>query len=177
MTTKFELILHPVRLQIVTTMAAQQMTAQELSKLLCIPNTTLYRHINALVDGGILEIVEETQKRGTVEKLYAIAAPPSLSAEDMKGMQKRDYEQAFMMYITTLISDMQRYLDSKPDDTAFDILADGVDLSKVRLLLSDDEFKQLNTQIFDLMLAAVENQPDGKRKPRVFSYMFIPGEE
>ena len=177
MPSRVKLILHPVRLQIVTTIGAQQMTAQEISKILDVPHTTLYRHINALVEGGVLKIVEETQKRGTVERLYALAAPPSLSSEDLKGMQKRDYEQAFLVFVTTLIADMQRYLETKSDDAEIDVLADGVDVSKVRIFLSDREFKQLNAQITDLMLAAIENKPDGERKPRVFSYLFIPGGE
>ena len=177
MTSKIELILHPVRLQIVTTMAAQHMTVLDISKILDIPHTTLYRHINALVEGGILNVVEETQKRGTVERLYALAAPPSLSAEDLKGMKKRDYEQVFTLFVTTLISDMQRYLDTKPGDEEFDVLADGTDISKVRLFLSDGELKQMNAAITDLMLAAIENQPDAERKPRIFSYQFIPANE
>ena len=175
MPSKVDLILHPVRLQIVTAMAAQKMTALEISRILEIPLTTLYRHINALVEGGVLEVVERTQKRGTVERLYALTAPPSLTEDDLKGMRKHEYEQAFMLFISTLMSDMQRYLDTKDEDELFDVLADGTDISKVRLFLSDSEFKEMNRKITDLMLAAMENEPDKKRKPRIFSYQFIPG--
>jgi DNA-binding transcriptional ArsR family regulator len=173
--SKVGLLMHPIRLQIVTTMANQQMTAGDLSHALAIPPTTLYRHINALVEGGILTIVEEIQKRGTVERVYAVTEAPSLTAEDLACMHKEDYEQIFMLYLTTLIRDMQRYLATKPDNSSFDILADGVELSKVRLNLSDDELKSMNNQITALMVSAIENQPTTDRKPRIFTFMFIPG--
>jgi DNA-binding transcriptional ArsR family regulator len=176
MPSKAELILHPVRMQIVTTMAAQQMTATEISQIIDIPSTTLYRHINILVEGGILEVVEETQKRGTVEKLYALTAPPSLTSEDLKEMRKKDYEQIFVQFITMLMSDMVRYLDTKSPDTPFDALADGVEVSKVRLLLSDEEYQKMNAAITKLMLKALKNKPHSERKPRIFSFLFIPEE-
>jgi predicted ArsR family transcriptional regulator len=173
--TKVSLMLHPDRLQILTTISARQLTAQDLAQELDIPMTSLYRHLNLLVEGGLLKIVAENPIRGTVEKVYALPAPPSLSAEDLAGMDKTACEQAFMVYIATLISDVQRYLATKQDDEALDVLADGVELSKVRLFLTDDEFHEMNGQITRLMMQAVENKPTQDRKPRIFSYLFLPG--
>ena len=174
--SKVELILHPVRLQIVTSMAMQRMTARNLSKILDIPQTTLYRHINILVEGGVLRIVEEHQIRGTVERVYEVAAPPSLDADDLQGLCKEEYEQLFLLFMSTLVKDVQQYLDSKSDEQRISVLEDGAELSKVRLLLSDQEFKAMNAAITELMLKAMENTPTAERKARVFSYMFIPVE-
>lgn len=172
---KADLLLHPIRLQIVTAISTQQMTARELAEAVPdVPQTTLYRHINALVEGGLLKVVSKTQIRGTVERTYAVAALPSLKPEDLQGMTKQDYQQAFLVYLSTLMSAARRYLDSKGEDEVFDPLADGLDLSLGTLHLSDAEFQTMNKRILDVILSASGNQPAPDRKRRMFTYLFIP---
>lgn len=173
--SKVELLLHPVRMQIVTNMAMQRMTARDLSKILDIPQTTLYRHINILVEGEVLKIVEENQIRGTVERVYQVATAPSLNADDLRGMRKDEYEQLFLLFISTLVSDVQHYLATKTDEGDIQVLDDGVELNKVKLFLSDEEYTKMNTAISKLMIKAIENGPSAERTSRMFSYMFIPG--
>jgi len=172
---KAGLILHPVRIQIITAMSTQRMTARELSEVMPdIPQTTLYRHLNALLEGGIIKVVEENPVRGTVERVYALVAPPSLTPEDLRGMNKQDYERVATMALSSFMSDIRRYLEHKPDGAHIDFLADGMDFNKVQLNLTDEEFHAMNRQIFTIMVAAAENQPSPERKRRIFSYLFIP---
>jgi DNA-binding transcriptional ArsR family regulator len=172
---KADLLLHPVRLQIVTAISTQQMTARELAEAVPdVPQTTLYRHINALVEGGLLKVVSETQIRGTVERTYAVAVLPSLKPEDLQGMTKQDYQQAFLVYLSTLMSAARRYLDSKGKDEVFDPLADGLDLSLGTLHLSDAEFRTMNKRFLEIIMSASSNQPSPERKRRMFTYLFIP---
>jgi len=173
--SKVDLIFHPIRLDIISALSTQQMTAKELVQIIpSVPLTTLYRHINLLVEGGLLEVVEEHPVRGTVERVYALAGPPSLHAEDLEGMTKKDYEQSFAIYLSSLLSDAKNYLATKPDDQAIDLFADGVEVTKLQLLLSDEEFRTLNAQIFEMIMSAAKNGPAPNRKRRVFSYVFIP---
>jgi DNA-binding transcriptional ArsR family regulator len=172
---KTNLLIHPIRLQIVTALSNRQMTARELADFITrVPLTTLYRHINALVDGGLLQIASETQVRGTVERTYALAVRPSISADDLRGMKKQDYQQAFMIYLSSLMSIAQRYLDRKGDDEEFNPLDDGMELSLGTLNLSDEEFQDLNRRILDVILSSADNPPGAGRKPRTFTYLFIP---
>ena len=172
---KTNLLLHPIRLQIVTALSNQQMTAKELAEIVPrVSLTTLYRHINALVDGGLLQIASETQVRGTVERTYTMAVRPSLNSEDLRGMKKQDYQQAFMIYLSSLMNIAQRYLDRKGEDEEFNPLADGMDLSLGTLNLSDREFQDLNRRIQDLIFSSADNPPGTGRKPRTFTYLFIP---
>ena len=174
---KANLILHPVRLRILTAISTYRMTAGEISVAMPdIPLTTLYRHINALMEGGLLTIVEERPVRGTVERLYALTSPPSLTAEDLEGMTREECEQAFTMFLSTLMSDAQHYLDTRSDSRGINPLEDGVHISKVQLFLTDNEFKQLNLKMMELMLEAAKNQPKPGRLRRIFTYMFIPME-
>ena len=88
---KANLILHPIRFRIVTAIAAYKMTTREIADLMPeIPLTTLYRHINILVEAGLMRVVEEKQIRGTIERTYALTAPPSLTAEDLEGMTRQE---------------------------------------------------------------------------------------
>ena len=48
-----------------------------------IPQATLYRHIKKMLSDGILQVVEETQVRGTVEKTYALAYDNNSNMENM----------------------------------------------------------------------------------------------
>ncbi len=173
--SKANLILHPIRLQIITAISTQEMTAKELAKVIVdVPQTTLYRHINALVEGDILKVTGEVQIRGTFERTYAMARVPSLRAEDLRGMKKQDYEQAFIIYLSTLMNAARRYLDNKQDNEEINPIEDGVDLSLAQLLLSDEEFKEMNQQILDLLMAKANNLPSPNRKLRLFTYLFIP---
>lgn len=170
-----KLLLHPVRMQIVTVLANRQMTTGELSEIITdVPLTTLYRHINSLVEGGLLKVTSEVPVRGTVEKTYGLVAMPSLSKEDLQGMKKQDYQRAFMVYLSSLMSAAQRYLDGKGEQETFNPLEDGMDLSLGTLYLSDDEFHRMNQKILDIILSAAGNQPGNGREPRMFTYLFIP---
>jgi DNA-binding transcriptional ArsR family regulator len=173
--SKAAILLHPVRLQIITAMSTQSMTAGELAQVLPeIPQTTLYRHLNALLEGGIIKVVAENPVRGTLERVYALTAPPSITPEDLRGLGKQDYEQLATMAFSSFMSDIHRYLEHKPDDAFIDFWADGMDFNKVQLNLSDEEFHRMNQEIFTIMIAAAQNQPSPERKRRIFSYLFIP---
>lgn len=172
---KADLLLHPIRLKIITAISTQQLTAKELLDIIPeVPLTTLYRHINALVEGGLLQVVGETQIRGTIERTYALASLPSLRTEDLQGMTKQEYQQAFLIYLSNLMGAAQRYLASKADNEPFNPLADGVELSLGTLHLSDEEFQSMNQRILDLLMPLTSQPPAPERKRRFFTYLFIP---
>ena len=60
MSAPAELIFHPVRLRVIVALArSTPMTAQQLAEVLGdVPPATLYRHLNKLLVGGILRVVE-----------------------------------------------------------------------------------------------------------------------
>lgn len=175
---KADLMLHPIRLRILTAISTYHMAAKEIAELLPdIPLTTLYRHINMLLDGGLIQVIEEKPIRGTIEHIYAVTAPPSLKSEDLRGMTKIECEQAFTIYLSTLMSDAQNYLNSKPENAEINPIEDGVDINKAQFYLDDEEFKRMNAEILALMLDAAKKQPRTGRKRRVFTCIFIPVEE
>jgi DNA-binding transcriptional ArsR family regulator len=170
-----DLLLHPIRMRIVSAITGDRVTAKDLAKALPdIPQTTLYRHINILVDGGLLEVVDEIPQRGTVERVFGFKIPPSLSREDLKGLSKEEYQQVFTMIITSLLQEAINALENIPDDGEIDLLGEGYQFSQVQLHLNDEEFEKFNHDILSLMMKARENKPADDRKRRLFSYIFIP---
>src|SRR5688572_10686821 len=85
--SKLDLILHPVRLRILMALAGNDMTTQELTRLVGdVPASSIYRHVNRLIAGGLIEVVAERQVRGTVEKTLRATTSASIGAEEAKAM-------------------------------------------------------------------------------------------
>ena len=173
--TMNDLLLHPIRLRIVSAITSGRVTAKDMTKALPdIPQTTLYRHINVLVDGGVLQVVDEIPQRGTMERVFGFKVPPSLSREDLTGLSKDEYQQTFTLILTSLLQEATNSLNNIPDEEEIDLLGAGYQFSQAQFNLNDEEFEKFNKDILNLMMAASKNKPSGERKRRIFSYLFIP---
>jgi len=64
------LLSDPFKLSIMQEFAEGERTTGEVAKALKQPITKLYRHVDALHEAGLLEITQEKQKRGTVERHF-----------------------------------------------------------------------------------------------------------
>lgn len=173
--SKSDLFFHPIRARIIVEVSGRRMTASELAESMPeIPRTTLYRHINLLAEGGILTIVEENQIRGTVERVYALdRKATNLTPEELRQMTKDDYEQAFALFVASLLGDFSRYLDSRAPEN-IDLVADGLKFGKVQLHLTEAEFQAILTQVYGALESFVGNEPAKGRKRRIVSVTFIP---
>jgi predicted ArsR family transcriptional regulator len=83
---QIKLLSDPLKLQLIQSFAEGDKTTRQVATELGENVTKLYRHVDALFEAGLLEITDETQKRGTVERTFrAVAqrfeADPALFAE------------------------------------------------------------------------------------------------
>jgi len=83
---QIKLLSDPLKLQLIQSFAESDKTTKQVATELGENVTKLYRHVDALYDAGLLEITDETQKRGTIERTFrAVAqrfeADPALFAE------------------------------------------------------------------------------------------------
>jgi DNA-binding transcriptional ArsR family regulator len=168
-----DLILHPVRMRLLVTLARRQLTARQLSELLPdVPQATLYHHLGILTRAGLLRVVSERQVRGTVEKLYALANDnAALSSADLANASRDDHLRYFTLFVTTLLGDFARYLRQ---DAPIDLLADGVGYHEVPFYLSDEEFAQAAAAVNQALLPFLNNQPAPHRRRRLFSTIVFP---
>lgn len=173
--SRIDLMFHPIRARIIVEISGRRITAKELAKCMPkVPRTTLYRHINALTQGGILSVVEENQVRGTVERVYALDREAAdISPEQLSKMTREDYERLFTLFVTSILGDFSRYLDSRESES-IDLAADGLKIGKVKLHLTESEFETLLSQVYGAIETVVGNEPSPDRKARIASVTFIP---
>ena len=69
-----KLLSDPLKLELLQTFAEGEKTTKDAAVALGESVTKLYRHVDALFDAGLLEIVQETRKRGTVERTFRAVA-------------------------------------------------------------------------------------------------------
>ena len=84
------LLADPLKLQLLQAFAEEASTTKAVAAKLGESVTKLYRHVDALHDAGLLEVISEQQKRGTIERTFrAIAGrfevDQALFADDVDG--------------------------------------------------------------------------------------------
>jgi len=67
---QIRLLADPFKLSIMQEFAEGERTTGDVARALKQPITKLYRHVDALHAAGLLEITQEKQKRGTVERHF-----------------------------------------------------------------------------------------------------------
>jgi hypothetical protein len=170
--SKLDLLLHPIRIRIVMALTGRQLTPAQIGGSIDdVPLTSLYRHINALADGGILRVVEEHPVRGTVEKVYALVdGAARVRPDEMPSLDADEHLRYFMVYLASLLHDFSRYLDRRdpagqPPDNAY---------TKIVLSLTHEEYHALTEQMRDLALRHVGRDDDATRKRYTFGFISIP---
>ena len=171
--SNIDLILHPVRMRIIQALiGGRRLTANDLGQLLAdVPPATLYRHINPLVEAGILVVVDERKVRGAVEKTYGLQESAlEISPEELAGATREDHMRFFATFVAGLLGSFSRYLNQ--DDV--DLARDGAGYRQVTLHLSDDELRELLGAGNDIFLRALTNEPTPDRQARVITRIVIP---
>lgn len=168
-------ITNPVKCKLLLEIHSQgKATAKHLSDIYNdIPQATLYRHLKKMLSDGILQVAEETQVRGTVEKTYALASNISSSIETMVEENSGElYMQYFMQYILGFAKQFQQYCQS-PE---IDIKKDMTGFSLCPLYLSDEELTALITDISQRINEVKKNEPGPGRKLRTIGIIVSPVE-
>lgn len=69
-----KLLADPLKLKLLQAFAADAKTTKQVAEELGQSITKLYRHVDALHEAGLLEVTEERQKRGTIERTFRATA-------------------------------------------------------------------------------------------------------
>ena len=169
-----EILLHPTRLRIVLSMAGQAKTTHAIQEELDdVPHATLYRHINRLIEGGVIEVVSERQVRGGVERLLGLVeGAASFGPEDFADASRDELLGYFVRVVAGLIGDFARYLEQGEPDLA----SDGVGFRQVPVWLTDREFTTFSRDLRKTLESAHENEPTSKRRRRLVTTVVMPVE-
>lgn len=169
-----EILLHPVRIRILQVfMTGDKLTAQQISKKLAnVATPTLYRHLNTLLENGLIHVVEENQIRGTVEKVYALQSEKIFTEKDLENATREDHVTFFMTFLTSLLTQFHDYMmadDANP-------MEDKLSYRQVQLYLTDDEFMEMFAKIREAILPHLQNESNKERKLYTVSNIFFPNE-
>lgn len=170
--SKTKLVLHPVRMKIVQSLLnGKKRNVQQLAKRMKdVPQATLYRHISKLLEADIIEVVQENQIRGTVEKVYGLKELSINSQEELLSLSKDQHLELFLTFTTQLLGLYENYLIQED----VDLVRDGVSYRIANLYLTDEEFMELLKGFGMLIQKAMLNEPSPERKARNLATIVIP---
>ena len=149
------------------------MTPRQLAVALPdIAQASLYRHIKALLEGGILEVVNEQDVNGSVERTYAIVKGAGrLSGEELRGLSAEEHLRYFTIYAVKLIDDFADYIREAPSES---VGTDGMSYSSAVIYLSAEERAQFQQDVITLIGRVMSLEPSPDRKRYSLSSIVIP---
>lgn len=171
-TSTSDAILHPQRLRLVLALARGELTTRQLAVLLPdVPQASLYRHLNVLLEAGVVEIAAERSVRGILERSYSVVSGAQfLTGEDLAEATPDDHFRYFSFFVNGLMAEFGRYLARE----SVDLEADGVGYQGNVLHLTDDELTDLATSLRSLLLPLTKNEAGGGRTPRRLATVLFP---
>lgn len=125
-----------------------------------IPRATMYRHLKRLTDDGLIEVVDEVKKRGTVERTYA---PVKRVFDNMESVIQSNpsemYFSMFMQYVLSFVQQFREFCDDSDADLTHDA---GFSMSPI--LATNEEINSALREIADIIGRLRENEPaEGRR--------------
>lgn len=156
------------------------MAASELlERMPDVPQATLYRHLNALRQGGIVAVADEPhaagerRTRGAVERRFALQpGAASLSPADLANATPDDHLRWFASFVAGLVGAFGRYVASGVPD----LVRDGVGYREVILHLSDAELASMSAALNAALMPFVANQPASGRTARLLATILLPAD-
>ncbi|MDM5247244.1 MULTISPECIES: transcriptional regulator [unclassified Lysinibacillus] len=151
MRNKAEVLMHPVRMKILQALNKEEglSTLEMISVIKDVPQATLYRHIQILVDENIIKIVKERKVRSVTEKFYALnEGAAKLSKEDWTQLTIKQKLNYVSYYQLALLSQYQNYLNSLDEKESTE---DFATFSLLDLTLTNDQFMNFENELNDLV--------------------------
>lgn len=140
-------------------------TVSDISKELSdIPRPSLYRHIKAMSNAGLLKVSEKKAVRGAVEKTYTLAEQP------LGEPSNKDISLFIQKQILSIASSFAEYFKNENADPKKDYLS----VSRCTLMLSDSELMEMYMRIGEVYNSYINNKPEEGRKPRSLAFISSP---
>jgi hypothetical protein len=164
-----EIILNPVRMRIIQEVSTvQSITANELCERISdVPRTTMYRHINILIDNSILTVVSEKKVRGSLERTIAL----NISEISKHNTIEHAAQNAFG-FLMTNYGKFHKYFNGEHLDPT----KDKIFLNNTVLMMSDKEFDHFIEELRQLILK-YNFESTETRKARDISIISAPVEK
>ncbi|MCX4967163.1 helix-turn-helix domain-containing protein [Streptomyces sp. NBC_00654] len=171
----FELLAHPVRLRVVHAMrGGRELTTADLcDRIRDVSKATVYRHVDLLAAGGVLEVALERRVRGAVERRYRLRRDHTgINTDTANSLSLDDHRSAFAAALAVLTAEFTAYLDR---DTA-DPVADLVGYRQHAVWLSPGELRGMIDGMREAIAPHLANEPSPDRTQYLLSPILFPVE-
>ncbi|GAA1281988.1 transcriptional regulator [Planotetraspora silvatica] len=171
-----ELLAHPVRLRVVHAMRGGRMltTSELCARIPDVSKATVYRHVDLLTAGGILEVADERRVRGAVERRYRLRQDRAvIDADTIKTLTLDDHRRGFAAAMAALLAEFNAYLDRDHVDPATDL----VGYRQHAVWLSHDELLEMIGELRGAIAPRLANHPAPDRAQYLLSPILFPIEE
>src|SRR5699024_11772868 len=153
MTNKVDILMHPVRLKISQALIRNKengLTPREMLNIIeDVPQATLYRHIQVLLDAGIIRVLKEKKVRSVSEKYYTLNEDEALLSSDEWNEASVDEKiNYYSYYQLSLLNQYKSYLSNLEKSNSVDRST----FSLVELKLDDETFKDFQKDLNDLLM-------------------------
>jgi DNA-binding transcriptional ArsR family regulator len=165
---RVDVVLHPVRLRILEALldGRPSTTGQLRERLPDVPPASMYRHVGALAEAGVLEVLDERRVRGATERTYQIRWDHAR----LEDATPDDHRRAFTAFVGSIMAAFERYLATEPADPA----ADGVTYRQAVVWLTDEEMSGLSAELESAVVARRDNEPTSDRTRRLITLASLP---
>jgi DNA-binding transcriptional ArsR family regulator len=170
-----QLLGHPVRLRIVHAMRGRTLTTAHLcARLPDVSKAMVYRHVDLLAAGGILEVVEERRVRGAVERHYRLRQDrATIDPETAASLSPDDHRRAFAAAVAALVAEFNAYLGREKADPA----TDPVGYRQHAIWLDDEELTAMIGELRAAIVPRLANPPTPDRRRYLLSPILFPSAE
>jgi DNA-binding transcriptional ArsR family regulator len=171
-----DIVLQPVRMRILQALVVGgAMTTQQIGESMPeVPQATLYRHLNVLLKAGVVQVLEERQVRGTVEKVYGLPDTwAGRTNQEMLHAPKEDLFKYFLSFLMQLLGEYERYISRD----VIDLQKDGLGFRQASVYASDEEFAEFGMAYGEALSRMLQNKPSKMRKLRTIATIIIPGSD
>ena len=171
-----ELLAHPVRLRIVHALQGGRLltTNQLRDRIPEASKATVYRHVELLADGGILEVAGEQRVRGATERTYRLRQPTvPIDMNTIRSLTPDDHRKAFAAAMAALLAEFNAYLTRGHADPA----ADMVGYRQHAVWMSEEERDKLIEGMREAIVPVLRNEPGEGRSQYLLSPILFPVEE
>jgi len=134
----------------------------------------VYRHIDLLVAGGVMEIAEERRVRGAVERHYRLRQDrASIDPDTAASLSRDDHRRGFAVAVAALVAEFNAYLDRENTDPA----TDPVGYRQHAIWLSRDELTTMIGELRAAIAPRLANPPTADRTRYLLSPILFPSED
>jgi len=145
----------PLKLRLVQAFAEGEKTTKQVASELGEGITKLYRHVDALHDAGLLEIVSETPKRGTLERTFrAIAERFEVDQALLSEAGASGSHEAIRELLRGGESEILRAIEASDGDD------ENLMVMRFRIKGSTEQIRNLRKSLEDWLETVQQNQED-----------------